>query len=143
MSAMPLFKFCSADGAKGILENNCVFVTSPLDLNDPFEMRPAWTAEHERRRFLNVKRRDEMMAGAPAFAAMADGSLVPIAPLPRHETQPAMDVESQRGIADGFHGRVFEILHERFRVLSLVRGLFSVAGNDGESDERATLKWSA
>ena len=124
MSATPLFKFCSADSAKGILENNCVFVTSPLDLNDPFEMRPAWTADHEHRRYLNEQKRDKLMALAP------------------HETQMPMDVKSQRGIADGLLGPAFEILHERFRVLSLVGGLFALAGNDGESDEQSTLMWS-
>jgi hypothetical protein len=30
---------------------NSIFITSPLDLNDPFEMRPAWTDEHELDRY--------------------------------------------------------------------------------------------
>ena len=142
----PLFKFCSAAGAASILTRGEIFITSPLDLNDPFEMRPGWTAEHEERRHLNEQRRSTLTAGMPMFAAMADGPPVYMGPTPQEQPQPAMDVESQRGISDGLNQRAFKILHERFRVLSLVSGLFdlvdSALPDDAELAEEATLMWS-
>jgi hypothetical protein len=143
----PLFKFCSADSAVAILEHGQIFITSPLDLNDPFEMRPGWTEEHEARQHLNEQMQSELTAGMPVFAAMADGSPLPIGSMPRLEVRSPMEVESQRGIADGLNQKAFEILHRHFRVLSLVSELFSSTGGDelpkdGESGEEATLMWA-
>jgi hypothetical protein len=143
----PLFKFCSAEGAAAILEHNQIFVTSPLDLNDPFEMRPGWTDEHASRQNLNEEMRTALTTGMPVFSARTEGPVY-IGQMPRLEVQPPIDVESQRGIADGLNERAFEILHQHFRVLSLVPELFlcsepgDVLPADGESGEEATLMWS-
>jgi hypothetical protein len=92
----PLFKFCSADGAAAILAGGQIFVTSPLDLNDPFEMRPGWTTEHEARQYQNELKRSELTAGMPMFAATKDGPVY-IGPMRPLGVQEAIDVESQRG----------------------------------------------
>src|SRR6266496_1138980 len=55
---------------------------------------------------------------------------------------PQTDVEFQRGIADTHNKKVFSILHDRFRVLSLVGSLFDLDAKEGESDEQVTLMWS-
>jgi hypothetical protein len=60
--SLPLCKFGNADGAAKILEFNTIFITSPLDLNDPFEMRPAWTNTHELEQFEERQIRDQLMA---------------------------------------------------------------------------------
>jgi hypothetical protein len=144
----PLFKFCSADGAAAILDDSQIFVTSSLDLNDPFEMRPGWTAEHEHRQNQNQQMRTKLTTGMPVFAAMAEGPPAYLGQMPPLSAQPVMDIESQRGIADGLNQRAFEVLHRHFRVLSLVSKLFPVNGDegglpkDGESGEEATLMWS-
>ena len=77
-----VFKFCSAAGGAAILQNNSIFVTSPLDLNDPFEMRPAWTNQHEERHCQDELLRNRLAAGLPAFAAMQGGKLKHIGKLP-------------------------------------------------------------
>jgi Protein of unknown function (DUF2971) len=142
-----LFKFCSAECAAAILEHNQIFITSPLDLNDPFEMRPGWTDEHASRQNLNEQMRTALTTGMPVFSARTEGP-VHIGQMPQLEVQPPMNVESQRGIADGLNEQVFEILHQHFRVLSLVSELFlssepgDVLPADGESGEEATLMWS-
>src|SRR4051794_17155942 len=60
-----LFKFCHADGAEKILGFESLFITSPLDLNDPFEMRPAWTDAHESRFFRDQETRNRLAEGVP------------------------------------------------------------------------------
>ena len=143
----PLFKFCSAEGAAAIVKHEQIFVTSPLDLNDPFEMRPGWTNEHESRQNLNEQMRVVLTTGMPVFAARTEGPVY-IGQMPALPVQPAIDVESQRGIADHLNQQAFEALHQHFRVLSLVSKLFSHAveekglPDDAESGEEATLMWS-
>ena len=68
-----LFKFCCGDSAIRVLRGNAIFVTSPLDLNDPFEMRPAWTEEHEQRFFRDQQTRSNLTAGLPLMVAMKEG----------------------------------------------------------------------
>src|SRR5208282_5400786 len=104
-----LFKFCTAPGAIAVLEGNAMFITSPLDLNDPFEMRPAWTDAHQARHRENEQRRNELMAGVPLFVALEGGKLaqagkMPPMPLP---LVPTVDVENQRGIADMHNETVY------------------------------------
>jgi len=140
----PLFKFCTAPSGIAVLEGNAIFVTSPLDLNDPFEMRPAWTNVHQARHRENEQRRNELMANAPLFVALEGGKLgqagkMPPMPLP---LVPGVDVENQRGIADTHNETVFMILHQEFRLLCFVESLFDLGASGGESDEQATLLWS-
>lgn len=137
-----LFKFCTAPGAIAILEGNAVFISSPLDLNDPFEMRPAWTDAHQERHRQNEQRRNELMSGAPLFVALKGGKMARAGTMPPIPLEPQVDVENQRGIADMHNEIVFSILHQEFRLLCLVGSLFDLGGSGGDSDEQATLMWS-
>lgn len=136
-----LFKFCSGAGAVSILKGNSIFVTSPLDLNDPFEMRPAWTDEHQKRHFQDEQLRSQMAVGMPLHIATGDG-LKPVGTMPYFPPQQLGPVESHRGISDQHNSLVFGFLHSKFRILSLVDGLFDLASEEGESDTHATLMWS-
>jgi hypothetical protein len=139
-----LFKFCTAPSAIAVLEGNAMFITSPLDLNDPFEMRPAWTNAHQARRRENEQRRNELMTNAPLFVALEGGKLAQAGKMPPTSLSlvPQVDVDNQRGIADMHNGTVFTILHQEFRLLCFVASLFDLSARGGESDEQATLLWS-
>ena len=137
-----LFKFSSGSGAVDILDGGSIFITSPLDMNDPFEMRPAWTNAHQARFRQDEQRRSEMTRGMPVMVATEGGKLVPGGTMPYIPPSPQTDVESQRGIADMHNDLVFARLHGQFRVLSLVASLFPLDAKGGESDEQATLMWS-
>src|SRR5438477_8195375 len=102
-----LFKFCTASGAIKILEGNSIFITSPLDLNDPFEMRPAWTGEHEARRHENERLRSELTQGIPLFVAANGDELIPGGKMPYVPPHPKLDVESMIGISDHLNEGVF------------------------------------
>jgi hypothetical protein len=136
-----LFKFCSGAGAISILKGNSVFITSPLDLNDPFEMRPSWTDEHQKRHFQDEQLRSQMAVGMPLHIATSDG-LKPVGTMPYFQPQQLGPVESHRGISDQHNSLVFGFLHSKFRILSLVDNLFDIAKGEGESDVQATLIWS-
>jgi hypothetical protein len=137
-----LFKFSGADGAIAILRHNSLFITSPLDLNDPFEMRPAWTDAHQERHSANIAKRDEIMTGMPVFAALEGNDLVPIGPLPKLEEQDIGPVDSHRGLADQHNQRVFEVLHERYRVASFSLDIADLHSSSPESKEEITLMWA-
>ena len=111
-------------------------------MNDPFEMRPAWTNAHQARFQQDEQRRSEMTRGVPVMVATEGGKLVPGGTMPYIPPPPQTDVESQRGIADMHNEMVFSRLHGEFRVLSLVSSLFQLGTQGGESDEQATLMWS-
>lgn len=136
-----LFKFCSGAGAISILKDNSIFITSPLDLNDPFEMRPGWTDEHQKRHFQDEQLRSQMAVGMPLHIATNDG-LKPVGTMPYFPPQQLGSVESHRGIADQYNSLVFGFLHSKFRILSLVEDLFEITNGEGESDVQATLMWS-
>jgi hypothetical protein len=136
-----LFKFCSGAGAISILKGNSIFITSPLDLNDPFEMRPGWTDEHQKRHFQDEQLRSQMAVGMPLHIATGDG-LKPVGTMPYFPPQQLGPVESHRGISDQHNSLVFGFLHSKFRILSLVDDLFDIANGEGESDVQATLMWS-
>ena len=70
-----MFKFSSADGVIKVLQYKSIFVTSPLDLNNPFEMRPAWTQGHVDRYRDNENYRSQMMAGVPISPVTDDGEI--------------------------------------------------------------------
>lgn len=133
-----LFKFCSGAGAISILKDNSIFITSPLDLNDPFEMRPGWTDEHQKRHFQDEQLRSKMAVGMPLHIATNDG-LKPVGTMPYFPPQQLGSVESHRGIADQYNSLVFGFLHSKFRILSLVEDLFEITNGEGESDVQATL----
>jgi hypothetical protein len=139
-----LFKFCTAPSAIAVLEGNALFITSPLDLNDPFEMRPAWTNAHQARHLENEQRRNELIANAPLLVALEGGKLAQAGKMPPMPPSlvPRVDVENQRGIADMHNEAVFMILHQQFRLLCFVESLFDLSARGGESDEQATLLWS-
>lgn len=137
-----LFKFCSGAGAVSILKGNSIFVTSPLDLNDPFEMRPAWTDQHQQRHFQDELLGRQMTAGMPIHVVVDEGKLKQAGTMPYIPPQQLDPVESHRGIADGHNAQVFDELHSKFRILSLVGNLFDLTKQEGESDVHATLMWS-
>jgi len=137
-----LFKFCSGDSGVRILKGHSVFVTSPLDLNDPFEMRPGWTDNHEQRFAADQHLRSKLTAGSPACVVLANDMLHPIGRMPFLDPQPPTPVESHRGIADRHNSQIFRCLHLRFRILSLVSHLFDLSEGQGESDEQSALMWS-
>jgi hypothetical protein len=136
-----VFKFCSAAGGAAILRHQSLFISSPLDLNDPFEMRPAWTDAHEQRHREDRELRNKMMAGSPILLATESG-LKPMGRMHRLEEEPTIPVDSHRGIADRHNGEVFRLLHERFRVLSFATGILEIGKSHAESTEESTLLWS-
>lgn len=137
-----LFKFCAGAGAVSILKGNSIFITSPLDLNDPFEMRPGWTDQHQQRHFQDEQLRSQMTAGLPMHATVGGGIIKQVGTMPYSSPQQLGPVESHRGISDLHNSQVFVFLHSKFRILSLVSGLFDLGNGEGESDVSATLMWS-
>lgn len=113
-----------------------------MDLNDPFEMRPAWTDAHEKRRHEDEARKNEMLEGIPVLAAMKDGTAPCIGTMPKRTQKPVTSVESHRGIADGLNGHVFQLLHNHYRVLSFSTGILDLENSHAESDENTTLMWA-
>lgn len=141
--AEPLYKFSPAEGAMNILRHNSMFITSPLDLNDPFEMRPAWTNAHEQRFQANQRRRDEMMAGSPILVCTHEGLVDSGEVLQPSQPETPIDVDHQRGISDGHNGRVFAHMHAKYRVLSLVAGLMPATDQVADTRyEKSTLMWA-
>jgi hypothetical protein len=136
-----VFKFCSAAGSAAILRHRSLFITSPLDLNDPFEMRPAWTDAHEQRHREDRELRNKIMVSSPILLATESGP-ESMGLMHRLEEQPTIPVDSQRGIADSHNGEVFRLLHKRFRVLSFATGILEIGKPYAESTEESTLLWS-
>jgi hypothetical protein len=139
---MTLFsKFCTAQGAAKILSGNSIFITSPLDLNDPFEMRPAWRKEHEENQFKERLIRKELTSGVPLFACTENG-LAPIGTMPALAVKPPIPPNDQIGLSDNYNLRVFEVLQRYFRVLSLVPLVVDISQNLTISEPDETLMWS-
>lgn len=138
LASAKLFKFCSASGACAILSENSIFVTSPLDFNDPFEMRPGWTDEHSRRQFRDREVRRRLTQGSSLFiatkAGLVNGGSLPA--IPPEATLPGVD--SQFGIADMHNRGVFSDMHRSFRVLCLVSGILDQARSEPDD----TLMWA-
>lgn len=133
-----LFKFCSAAGAAAILRGQTVFVTSPLDFNDPFEMRPGWTNEHSQRQVRDREVRNQIVQGTPLFVATKAG-LVKGGSLPASPPDAMLSrVDSQFGIADMHNRGVFSEMHRSFRVLCLVSGIL----DDERAESDDTLMWA-
>ena len=137
-----VFKFCTAGGGAAILRSRSLFITSPLDLNDPFEMRPAWTDAHEQRHHEDQETRNKMTDGMPILAAMEGGKLQRIGTMPKLAEKPTTPVEHQLGIADMHNEGVFRLLHEHYRVLSFSTGILNLEKSHDVSDEHTTLMWS-
>ena len=114
-----LFKFATAKGAIEILKKGKIFVTSPLDLNDPFEMRPAMLDDKQQ----DLKRFLEKQGGS--FSSMDKNY-----------------INRTFGLSDRDNKTVFKKLHERFRVLSWVSGLMNPEKNYDESKKKSILMWS-
>src|SRR5260370_42387325 len=110
-----VFKFSTAAGGAAILRGRSVFITSPLDLNDPFEMRPPWSDAHELRHRADQERRNKMVAGMPLLAAMGDDKVQQIGRTPKLTEPPATPDEHHRGTADMHNEKVFRLLHEHHR----------------------------
>src|SRR5258708_16428919 len=137
-----VFKFSSAAGGAAILRSRSLFITSPLDLNDPFEMRPAWTDAHELRHHKDQETRNKMAAGRPLLAAMKGGNLQHIGMMPKFTEPSATPVEHHRGTADMHNEKVFRLLHENYRVLSFSAGILDLDATHADSDETTTLMWA-
>ncbi len=139
--SVPLCKFCTAQGAEKVLAGNTIFITSPLDLNDPFEMRPAWTNEHELDQYENRQIRSTLVTGMPFYVCTEKG-LVKGGAMPPLTVEPLVSVDDQIGISDRYNEFVFDALHRRFRVLSLVPSVVDLANTLTKSRLQDTLMWS-
>ncbi|MES2595585.1 MAG: DUF2971 domain-containing protein [Verrucomicrobiota bacterium] len=139
---MLLYKFSTAEGALAILKFNSIFVTSPLDLNDPFEMRPAWTSEHELRQFQNEDLKNRILGGTNLLICTEKGAVDSGQTMLYRPASPPQDVELQRGIADSNNKGVFEQLHAKLRVLSLVPNILEAEESSVQREENATLMWA-
>src|SRR5678815_3061261 len=103
----PFCKFSSAESAQKILDFNSVFITSPMDINDPFEMRPQWTQEHQDHQsdFRNWLNR--ISAGMPLMICTTEG-LKPGGVVPYRGEEPKRKVEDMWGFADEYNRTVME-----------------------------------
>jgi len=137
---MILFKFCTASGGAKILETRSLLITSPLDLNDPFEMRPAWTEAHSKRHQEDQEQRNKMVAGSPMLVATKDG-LKPSGFTPRLKEPEMVPVDNQLGIADMHNQRVFRELHRRYRVLCFSTGILDI-GRSHDVSDKDNLMWA-
>ena len=137
----PFCKFSRAEGAQKILDFNSVFITSPMDMNDPFEMRPQWTQEHQdhQRDFRNWL--NKMSAGMPLMICTTEG-LKSGGVMPDLGEEPKLDVEKMWGFADDYNRAVMEFLHQRFRILSLVRHVIDVERDYYNSHREDLLMWA-
>ena len=135
-----LYKFCSADGAIKTLSGKSIFITSPLDLNDPFEMRPSWTQEHQEIYNSGKRARDEFARSVPNFVLSKNGpEEIKVDHSKARGTPISTEVETHRGLSDVFNKQVFNALHQKFRVCCFSR---EVVDEKGESDEKAVLMWA-
>lgn len=137
----PFCKFSRAEGAQKILAFNSMFITSPMDMNDPFEMRPAWTQEHqdhqqEIRNWLRT-----MSAGVPLMICTQEG-LVPGGTMPDLGEEPKWEVNKMWGFADDYNRSVMKFLHRRFRILSLVRHVVDLEHDYHNSRAEDMLMWA-
>ena len=112
-----------------------------MDLNDPFETRPAWTRIHEERHREEQIYRDSQLRSGPMFACVEGGLVQVDATVVTPEHQP-VEIDAQYGLADIHNKEVFRNLHRRFRVLSFSRSLFDPSLRIKKSSEEATLMWS-
>lgn len=138
----PVFKFGDADGAAKILANNTIFVTSPLDLNDPFEMRPAWTEDLARRDYERRLQRDLHITGLPIYTPTENGGIGFVGTKPAPEKREFVPPENEYGLADMHHTRAFGALAQNFRVLSFATEVFDPSERHADSRSHATLMWS-
>ena len=127
----PLFKFTDAKGAASILRTESIYVTSPLNLNDPFESRPNWPPSHEEAKHQEECAFSEHMATNPLGGVQISPS-----------TPPRMQVEQQYGIADRRNAHVFEHLHQRYRVLCLSANILDLSNDYGTTRPNASLLWA-
>ncbi len=143
----PLSKFGTVDGAVKMLTHNSVFISSPLDLNDSFEMRPQWTQDHQNGDQASRMERDRTIANFPIYAEVS-GKIQQIGNMPtppagdENEFNPKMKVEDQYGIAEGYNYPVARYLHETYRVLSLVENVIDTHQQLQRSHEGDVLMWA-
>lgn len=137
-----LFKFCTAKGARRMLQSRSIYISSPLDLNDPFEMRPAWTNEHAERAWTEQELKNRAIEGHPIAICTEDGIVPSGTRMPRQDPQPHFDVESTYGISDLYNGRAFQIMHRRLRLLCFSEQVFDPYAEYYDSKDTATLMWS-
>lgn len=137
----PFCKFSRAEGAQKILNFNSVFITSPMDMNDPFEMRPQWTQEHEDHQTEFRNRRNQLSAGMPLMICTTEG-LKPGGIMPDLGEEPKHKVEDLWGFTDNNNRAVMEFLHEQFRILSLVRHVLDVEQDHYVSRTEDLLMWA-
>jgi hypothetical protein len=131
-----------------MLQDNCVFISSPLDLNDSFEMRPKWTQELQDKRTEEMRAREKLMGGM-TFHVLTDTGIQKNAGVFPHPTEesldlfaPKMKVEDQYGIAEGYNYSVAEYIHDTYRVLSLVENVIDTTAKYQRSHWGDVLMWS-
>ena len=137
----PFCKFSRAEGAQKILAFNSLFITSPMDMNDPFEMRPQWTQGHQDHQTDFLNWRNKMSGGMPLMICTTEG-LKPGGVMPYLGEEPKRKVEDMWGFADEYNRAVMEFLHQQFRILSLVRRVLDVENDYYNSRSEDLLMWA-
>lgn len=112
-----------------------------MDMNDPFEMRPQWTQEHQDHQTECRNWRNKMAAGMPLMICTTEG-LKPGGVVAYLGAEPKQKVENMWGFADEENGAVMEFLHHRFRILSLVRHVLDVEKDYQRSRTEDLLMWA-
>ena len=144
----PLCKFGTVDGAIKMLAHNCVFISSPMDLNDSFEMRPQWTQELQDDNHVFQAEKEHMLAEFPMIDATDPGNLKIINPkkAPRkaepNEFNPKISVDQGYGLAESHNFSVAQYIHETYRVLSLVENVIDTTKSLQRSHEGDVLMWA-
>ena len=83
-----------------------------------------------------------MMTGAPILCAMKGGVIGNGGNMPYYEQPTSLPVADHRGTADRHNESLFQLLHERYRILSFASGILERNVARSESEEATTLLWS-
>ncbi len=123
------YKFSSGQSAKEILAQESLFVTSPLELNDPYESRFSWTDDHAEAAREDQKFREELFNYCEeAFYYDQDKESFEKVGFKGFPDRPKVEIPAEMHfhISDLHNTRFLDILHARFRVLSFAGKLFEV-----------------
>jgi len=112
-----------------------------MDMNDPFEMRPSWTQEHQDHHTAFRNRLNALSAGMPLLISTKE-ELKHDGVTPRLERVPKMKVGDMWGFADNYNRAVMKFLHERFRILSFVRHVLDNQKDYQNSPPEDMLMWA-
>ena len=112
-----------------------------MDMNDPFEMRPQWTQEHQDHHTDFRNRINKMASGMQRMICTTEGPK-PDGFMPDLGQEPILKVEEMWGFTDDYNRVVMEFLHQRFRILSLVRHVIDVEKDYYNSRTEDLLMWA-